>query len=144
MNPVTTEQIKIFHAILSKNRMMHEKKELVKEISSGRAISTKDLFFDELQHWIDAMNASKQMPWEGAKMIRHIFAMAHELGWIKTKLKVENGMLKDEKDYQPVHDWVLKYGYLHKPLNEYKYKELPTLVTAFKNMYISKLKNQKQ
>jgi hypothetical protein len=36
----------------------------------------------------------------------------------------------------------MKFGYLKKPMNDYTYMELPTLVTQYKNVYTDWLHSQ--
>lgn len=58
------------------------------------------------------------------KMRRKILSMCHEMNW------KENGML----DWKKINAWLLKYGYLHKSMNDYNEQELPKLVTQFEKL----------
>jgi hypothetical protein len=59
------------------------------------------------------------------RMKKKILSICHELGW-----ELPSGKI----DWHRLNAYLLKYGYLHKGLNEYKYEELPTLVTQFENL----------
>ncbi|MCE9538711.1 MAG: hypothetical protein K8R85_05790, partial [Bacteroidetes bacterium] len=56
------------------------------------------------------------------KMRKKILSICHEMNWTNEKGKINWKML---------NDYLLKYGYLHKALNDYKETELPTLVSQF-------------
>ena len=59
--------------------------------------------------------------------------MAHEMGWQKADGKI---------DIERINNWCLAYGVgpEKKKFNDYKYHELPALVTQFKKVYQSFLK----
>lgn len=59
---------------------------------------------------------------------KKIISMARSIGWTKASQRDES---KQVADMQRIYGWVLKYGYLHKGMNEYTAKELPKLVTQF-------------
>ncbi|HLO37372.1 MAG TPA: hypothetical protein VK173_02670 [Lacibacter sp.] len=138
---ITKPQIAAFHALLREHNLSDDKANIVEQISNGRTRSTTELSFFEAQGWIKAMNEKKQTKEDPRKrMVNHIIAMATEIGFVKWENKVgSNGRLKTVRNYADLHAWILKYGYLKKKLNDYTYEELPTLVTAFKNVYLSKL-----
>lgn len=146
MRTITKEQISAFHAILVKNGLMESKRDIVEQISKGRVASSTELYYDEVQAWIDAMNAAmKSQKKDKAdedprqKMVNNIIAMAHEMGWIKKKQVVTKCGIALKNNYDDLDAWILKYGYLHIPLRQYTYEQLPKLVTAFKNVYLSYL-----
>lgn len=76
---------------------------------------------------------SKASFMEGNNMRRKIFSLCHELGWTKS----DKG--KQVVDQKRLNAFLEKRGYLHKPLNFYTPKELPTLVTQFENMLTKQL-----
>jgi hypothetical protein len=78
----------------------------------------------ELQAKITDDHANKQR--------RKMFSIAHELGW-----HLPGTMAVDR---QRLEAWVLKYGYLHKPLMSYLLAELPTLVSQLESVLKSKYK----
>lgn len=74
---------------------------------------------------------------EGNKQRRYILSMCYKMGWTVTKTSLTGRGTYTEPDYERLNNWMLKYSYLHKPLNEYAYKELSRLVTQFKGLYYS-------
>jgi hypothetical protein len=147
MEMITKTQIAAFHAILNEHKLYDDKQNIVEQISNGRTRSVSALTRDEAMHWINAMNKALRQAQginpmdERQKMLKYIIAMAHEIGMIKKQLRVmKEGGTKEVNNYDDLHAWIKKYGYLKKDLNKYSYAELPKLVTAFENMYRSKLK----
>lgn len=68
-------------------------------------------------------------------MKRKIISMAHECGW-----KMPGGKI----DMNAVNSWCVKFGYLHKPLDDHTYQELPKLITQFESgPYLSHIKKIK-
>lgn len=139
MKPVDAKQIKAFNTILGKLGLESEKRNIIEEISGGRTRSTKELFYGELQSWLNSagpatrgLQAAGLPKPDNSRLMSKLFAMAHEMQWITTTRVVDTGgKIRNKKDYSHVHEWVKKYGYLKKPLNEYTYNELPKLVTQF-------------
>lgn len=142
MTPITKSSIITFNTLLSKNNMKEEKKSIVQALSNGRANSTKDLYEEEIRPWIDAMIAQAPKPADPRqKMFNTIIAAAHEMGWIRKETVVQkDGSMKTVNNYDDLNKWIITKGYLKKPLNDYTYDELPTLVTAFRNVYTSWLR----
>ncbi|MGQ0740200.1 MAG: hypothetical protein ACT4OJ_14205 [Bacteroidota bacterium] len=142
-----SDQLKKIHAALHRRGLLCRKREMVSGYSSGRTESSREMFQDEAKMMLDELNEDlKNMQKEKdsrQKMVNHIIAMAHEMGWIKRVMKATPTGLKQVNDYQDLHNWVEKYGYLKKSLNRYTYKELPILVTAFQNVYNHWLKKKR-
>jgi hypothetical protein len=128
----TKQQVIAINTAIHHKNLMGYKAEMVEAITAGRTSSSKELTFDEARALLTSLNAAAKPVDEGKKMRANIIAMAHEMHWIKKT----NG--KD--DYSHLDGWMLKYSYLKKKLYSYTYKELPTLVTQFKNVYLSHLK----
>jgi hypothetical protein len=76
--------------------------------------------------------------------MKKLFAMVFELGWAPEGMVAgKDGKLVAKRDYKSFHEWVIKYGYLKKPLNRYTYNELPKLVSQFEmGPYKSYLNNR--
>ena len=143
--PITPNQLKAFNAILTKHGLMDTKAGLVRHLSKGRASSSKDLFSEEVQPWIDAMNkAQPEQEDPRQKMVNSIIAMAREMGVIKRRTVNKNGRLKAESDYAEFKLWMNSKSYLKKELNEYTYGELPKLVSQYKAIFDSWLGQRKK
>lgn len=137
----TSKQLQYIHAALHRKGLLQHKAEMVSSYTNGRSESSKDMTMEEANEMLQALNGHQPDEEKKDKMIKHLIAMAHEIGWI-TEQAVVNGQgeVGKKKDYSRLHAWVEKYGYLKKKLNQYKFHELPTLVTAFKNVYQGWLK----
>ena len=147
MKEISKNQIAGIQTAIRAKGLLEQKINIVQQYTNGRASSVAKMYFSEAHELLKMLNASPQPSPVGEggkprdKMIRSIIAMAWEMGWIKTITKVQpDGSMRKGNDYSDLHSWILKYGYMHKPLNDYKYNELPTLVTQFKEVYKSKMK----
>lgn len=144
---ITKEKISAFYTLLRNNGLADDKAAVCLQISNGRTSHVSSLTYQEAQGWINAMNRQGRTYQDSEEkkkcqpMINKLIATAHEMGWIKQVAEVQpDGTVKMKKDYSDLHKWVNKYGYLKKPLNDYTSKELPTLVSAFNNVYKAWLK----
>ncbi len=143
----TKEQVKAINAILAKNGQMQNKATIIASSTNGRTSHSSALFFNEARALLKALTNSRKsstrtkQPTE--KMIGKLFAMAHEIHWIKEKVIVTEKGIEKTKDYTTLHSWINKYGYLTKPLSKYTYDELPELVSQFEfhiyNDYLKQL-----
>jgi hypothetical protein len=66
----------------------------------------------------------------GDKQRKYLMSLCYQLGWTKFSERAQ----RDVADVARLNNWCQKYGYLHKPLNGYKYTELTKLVTQFEEM----------
>lgn len=143
MREISKSQIAAIHVLLRDHGLSGEKARVISEISNGRTESTRMLTFEEARQWINAMNGLKKPEADpGQKMVNSILAMAHEIKLIEKETIVTGSGIKTKNNYRHLSEWMLKYSYLKKPLNEYKYAELPTLVTQFKSFYFSRIKSR--
>lgn len=121
---------KSVHWLLTQTGMMAQKESLVSSFTQGRTTHSSqmnDAEADELITWLRSQAKPSVNP--ANKMRRKILSMAHEMGWHT----LQNG--RYVADMHRINEWSLKYGYLHKPFNHYRHKELPRLVTQFENAY---------
>lgn len=109
-------------------RLKLDKDELVYGASGGRTTSLRELTSDEARQLLS--NLFETDP--AQPMRKKIFSMAHEMRWVQSNNpgKVDSNRLDQV---------LIKFGYLHKPLMQYKYEELPRLVTQVENMLASYL-----
>lgn len=128
---IQAEQTRTLHALLNNNKMMGQKAALILGFTDGRSESSKDLTYQEAGALINHLKSIDS----SHKMRRRIIKMAHEMGW---KLKDSSKI-----DIERVNEWCVKFGYGHKPLNDYSPVELPKLVSQFEfgpyKHYISNL-----
>lgn len=143
MKEITKSQIITIHTLLRNKGLSEEKPRIVSEASGMRTTSCSKLTYNEAQQLINILNGKKQdnPNDKSQKMRKHIIAMGHEIGFIKKEtIVMKEGGMKEINNYDDLHAWINKFGYLHKPLDKYNYKELPTLVTQFQQVYKSKMK----
>jgi len=138
MRMITKSQIAAIYTTLREKKLIDEKPNLISQFTAGRTTNCTQMTETEAREFLMKLNA----PEDNSKMIRKLFAMAHEIGWIKSRMTLEGSVaatkpttteynLQTRKDYTTLHSWINKYGYLKKPLNNYTYKELPKLVSQF-------------
>jgi hypothetical protein len=136
MKKITPRQIKAIQTAIRANGLQEQKEALVLQYTNNRETSVANMTFAEAQQLLQVLNAPKTTPDPRQKMYNQMIAAAHEMGWIKKQSIVQpGGSIKVINNYDDLHNWVLKYGYLKKPLSKYTYEELPKLVTAFRNLY---------
>lgn len=113
--------------------------DLVSSFTDGRTTNSaelSDLETDELIKHLEKMVHKEHGPtrsgadYKGQQMRRRILSLCYNIGWVS--LVPSRG--KHEVDWPRLNGWMIKYGYLHKPMNNYTYTELPRLVAQFKNM----------
>jgi hypothetical protein len=141
---IDADQIKRMHTILSKLGVTKEEKvDLMKiHCSDGREIlSSKDLYYSEAASIIEHLSYIQQhTPGMMADYLRcdimrkKIISICREMGWHKG----------GRADMERIEEWVLKYGHSGKAFNDYKYKELPMLVTQAENHLASFMKGFKR
>lgn len=130
-------QNKRLHALITKLGIDGDaKEELVYNFTGTRETSTSKMEVSECQNLINHLEAATKgltpaipkgngNPNKADKMRKKILSICHEMNWTNEQGKV----------YWPtLNEWLLKYGYLHKTLNEYKEAELPTLIAQFENL----------
>jgi hypothetical protein len=134
-NTLTFQQNKHLHLLLNKLNVDAENKAvLVYEYTQGRAESSKELTFHEARRLIHDLDQEvkklNQLQPEN-RMRKKIFYYFNKCGYTKN----------DQTDVPRVNDWILKYGYLHKPLMDYTAKELPKLVGQAEKVYWTYVKS---
>jgi len=131
---MTKQQNAAFYGYLKKLNLTAQKADIVLGASQGRTEKSSELTHTEvgdLLKWFKAQDGEEQ---QAVPMRRKLIAMAHEMHWHN----LENGVHK--ADMKRIDDWCVKYGYLHKKLDAYKYKELPTLLSQFEQAHKNYLK----
>lgn len=146
--PITTKQIQLISMLIHKQGLTHHKAEIMEGVSSGRTNSTKGLTAAEASDLIAHLTQTSRDTNVSSKLMKKLFALAFEMGWCPHENRVmDGGEIKKVRNYTRLHEWVLKYGYLKKPLREYRYNELPKLVSIFEtkiyNPYIENI-NKKE
>jgi hypothetical protein len=131
MKEISTAQVSCIMAMINKLKLKAQKEHIIMGATDGRTTSTRELTSDEANALIKYLKSQDPDEIGAEKMRRKIISMAHEMGW-----KLPNS----KADMERVDNWCVKYGFLHKKLNQYLYNELPKLVTQFESVYQSFLK----
>lgn len=127
---MTSSQNRTIHMLLTQTGLATQKANIVFGATGGRSDSSRDLSDAEVRDLISYLRSLPNREADKAdKMRKKILSMAHEMGWhILTHGKYHIDMIR-------VNAWMQKFSYLHKPLDFYKYNELPRLVTQFEAVY---------
>lgn len=133
MKPISPQQIKLIHTLMSSHDKAN-KATIAESYSAGRTSHISELADHEARALIEDLK-KRQDPDPGDKMRKKILSLAYKMNWT---CDTPNGL---RADIRRINDWCLKYGYLHKPLNSYQYRELPRLLTQFENLYKGYLKS---
>lgn len=127
------------YGLLNKKQMMEQRHQLFRSYSKGRTDDSRELSeleVDELIRFLEVysvggMQSGHKNNFEkGDKMRKRILSLCYEYGWTY----YSNAKKRNVADYNKLNKWMLKSSYLHKPLNQYAYAELPKLVTQFENV----------
>lgn len=136
----TLEQHKVLFALLDKLNIMDSRGDLAFDYSQGRTERTSRLTIQECQTLIDDLNhqlgGQKVKQFDRPNLMRKrkaFFAICYKLGWTN-----DDGKL----DYPRINNWLLKYGYLRKPINDYKDNELVKLIAQMDRM-LEKMQDEK-
>jgi hypothetical protein len=130
-------QNKRLHALITKLSIDAEaKEELVYNFTGTRETSTSKMEVSECQNLINHLEVATRNlvpaipkgngnPNKADKMRKKILSICYEMNWTNEKGKI---------NWKTLNDYLLKFGYLHKALNDYKEAELPTLVSQFEGL----------
>ena len=119
--------MKAIHTLLNKQGLKEEKDSIVKSFTAGRTTHSSQMLFEEAASLIGHLKKLDPHDIASDKMRNKILSMAHEMNWrIKGTEKV---------DIDHVNAWCISHGYLKKKLDDYKYNELPKLVSQFDEVY---------
>lgn len=114
--------------LIKKLRLPNDVKEdLVFQYTQGRSRSTRELTASEcasMTAHLRRLESDMMRNSPANRMRRKILSICHEINWRK------DGKI----DWKHLNEWLTKYGYLHKRLNQYTEQELPKLVTQFERL----------
>jgi len=146
---VSTQQIRYLYFLLDQLGIRHLKHELVQDASEGRTESARELknkeFHELINHLEEKLKSAKQdaRPAKQAalrmdRMRKRILSICYSIGWTR----FDPDKRRHTVDLDRLRAWLLKYGYLHKEINDYTYLELPALVTQVEKLLVSTLENK--
>ncbi len=129
MNYTLNKQL---NGLLTSAGLTAQKNDLVLGFTNGRSESRADLSDAEASEMIQYLEKVIGGHSEASnKMRRRIISYAHQMHWHLADTQAV--------DIKRLNNWCEKYGYLHKPLNNYSYDELPKLVSQFKAVFADTL-----
>lgn len=109
--------------------------ELVETFTDGKKSGLKELtnreYNEFIQHLNRLVNNQHKQDWRNTpenKMRRKIISLFKKMNYTTSD---------DKADMEAIQNWCLKYGYLHKRLNNYNSQELPKLITQVERVYIT-------
>jgi hypothetical protein len=135
MSTISKPQLRNLFRLLREAGLTGRRHALIYEVTGERTESSKELTIEEYNKLKNDLNVIIQKEDKADKMRKKIISMAREMRWEI----ISEG--KTKADIKRINDWCLKFGYLHKSLNQYTEAELPKLVTQFENVYISFIKS---
>lgn len=123
----TKDQNRQLFALLSKLNWTHLREALAFQYSNGRTTSTSKLTQGECKALIMRLQEEvrNKIPESQKKMFRKFFSVCHQLSWT-----TEDGQL----DYKRIDNWLKKYSYKKKGINDYRKEELPKLITQIQKL----------
>jgi hypothetical protein len=133
MANINSNQLKAIHTLLGMHGLKDEKESIVNAFTGGRTGSSKELKYKEAAALIGHLKSLEPTNGRADKMRNKILSMAHEMNWC---LEGGNNIV----DMDHVNNWCIHYGHAKKKLDDYKYNELPTLVSQFEEVYKRHLK----
>lgn len=123
----TDEQHKRLFGLLKHLGWIHYREDLALQYSNGRTKKTSQLTQFECAALIERLQneADLRVPPKQKKMLSKFFAICHKLGW------QTDG---EQLDYTRIDNWLRKYSYLKKGINDYEEDELPKLISQIENL----------
>ena len=122
-----------FYGLINYLGYKEKKERIVLHHSKDRTTHISDLTQDEYTGVIAYLEMFEDQQYKAESTMRKkIIAMAHQINWQDSE-----GII----DMKRLNEWCETYSSLKKPLNDYKYKELPQLVTQFEKVYNHFLKS---
>lgn len=125
-------QVKAIYTLLGKLGLRDEKESIVGSFTGGKTTSVRTMAFNEAKALIGHLKSMDPRDRKSEKMRNKILSIAHEMNWITPGT--------EKVDMEHVNNWCLQYGHGKKKLDDYKYNELPTLVSQFEEVYKGHLK----
>lgn len=134
LKPISTAQIAFIKRLMARHNLLEQSAEFALQYSHNRTSHISELNVSEANLIIQFLNGGTE---DRCNVMRQkIISMAREMGWTKA---VPNPFKKGEMDLKAdmehIHSWCMHYGYLHKPLNNYTFEELPKLVSQFGRLH---------
>jgi hypothetical protein len=135
----TLAQVKIIYTLLGLANLRDQKDDIIMNFTGGRTDSVSKMDTAEAAALIAHLKSADKTESSSTKMRNKILSMAHEMNWTHIVKTTPGTPFKSKVDMEHVDNWCKAKGYLHKPLDDYTYNELPKLVSQFEEVYKSYL-----
>jgi hypothetical protein len=133
--PVAKSQIVKIHQFKNAFKLDEETyRDLINQYTNSRSNSSKDMYWHEAAQLINYFDNCGNDSTNRQR--RKMIGIAHTMGW---NLFNETNPLKPKADMDRINNWCVKFGFGHKPLNDYTTQELPKLITQFQAVFKSHL-----
>lgn len=124
---ITPGQLRCIKTLMGKLKLQAQKDDIVAGFTMQRSTHVSQMHLPEAIDLIKYLKAQDPEEIKAEVMRRKIMWMAHEIGYeLPSTHKI---------DMKRLDGWCVEKGYLHKKLNQYRYAELPLLVTQFEKVY---------
>lgn len=134
---ISAKQIYLFDKLTLKLRLDEEvKMDYIKKYAS-EADHISDLSSREASRLLAALSKKADGEDSGNKMRRKVIAILASYG-MTSNVHLGKSQLNDVPDMKKINQYILDWGYLKKPFNDYTIKELPSLITQMSNIVESK------
>jgi len=136
----SAEKHRRLYCLLKEKAMLANRHDLVFAFSDGTTENSAELTQEQIDDLIEHLQSdgpekNSSTGYNGNRMRRRIMSMCYSIGWTRW----DEGKKRHIVDMERLDGWMKKYSHLHKGLNEYKYNELPVVVTQFENLMKSEL-----
>lgn len=123
----TKEQNTRLFGLLAHLGWIHYREDLALQYSNGRTKKTSQLTSAECAALIERLQNEADLRVSPAqkKMLSKFFSICHQLGW------QTDG---EQLDYARIDNWLRKYSYLKKGINDYTDNELPKLISQIEKL----------
>lgn len=126
------------------NQMFEHRRDIVYQFTNGRTDNSAEMTTAEISKMIKYVQSHAERGnldssdfIKGDRMRKRILSLSHQYGWTEYDPEKQKMVV----DFERLDNWMLKYSYLKKKLNQYKYSELPKLVSQFQE-FVHKYINQ--
>lgn len=132
---MTKENNSKLHGLLNSTNLLPQKASLILGFTAGRSESSKDMTEEEALSLIAYLKdkAKETTDTDLQNLRRKIISIAHQMYWYLPNTR--------KIDMVRINNWCTSYGKFKKELNAHSYNELVQLVTQFKVVYASYIRN---
>jgi hypothetical protein len=131
------------YKLLNDSGSFSDRHEIVLEYTGGRTENSSEMTTEEVLALIrdlEKFQKDRGAPLndfqKGDAMRKRVLSLFHQYGFTIYSREKRKMIV----DFERLDNWMVKYSYLHKKLNKYKYSELPKLVSQVEQFVIKYIK----